>query len=206
MKIYFDIGANDGDFCFKWIEEKDVIVYAFEPQKELYEKLYTKSLDYDNFFVYNIAVSDNTDKLDGVTGKELFTYENHSVNSLFPFLKRDEYLEEEYVLKKIEWVETVRLDDFILKNNIDGVDFLKINTNGSEVSVLNSLGNLIERVKEIRTTSIVRGFRKSVPWPSGCKDDDIRDWMNTNNFEMSEKDVGQWYNWNFTDMTFVNKN
>ena len=144
MKIYFDIGANDGDFCFKWIEEKDVIVYAFEPQKELYEKLYTKSLDYDNFFVYNIAVSDNTDKLDGVTGKELFTYENHGVNSLFPFLKRDEYLSEEYVLKKIEWVETVRLDDFILKNNIDGVDFLKINTNGSEVSVLNSLGNLIE--------------------------------------------------------------
>tara|TARA_B100000902_G_scaffold41010_1_gene48640 strand:- start:65 stop:685 length:621 start_codon:yes stop_codon:yes gene_type:complete len=206
MKVYFDIGANDGDFCFKWIEEKDVIVYAFEPQKELYEELHTKSLGYDNFFVYNVAVSDHTDKLNGVPGKELFTYENHGVNSLFPFLQGDKYLQEEYVLKRIDWVETIRLDDFLLQNNIDNIDFMKINTNGSEVSVLNSLGNLIERVKEIRTTSIVRGLRKSVPWPSGCKDDDIRDWMNNNNFEMSEKDVGQWYNWNFTDMTFVNKN
>jgi|TARA_Y100000310_G_scaffold200312_1_gene200369 FkbM family methyltransferase len=206
MKVYFDIGATDGDFCLKWIKEKDVIVYAFEPQKELYEELYTKSLGYDNFFVYNVAVSDNKDKYNGVTSKQLFTYENYSVNSLFPFLKRDEYLEEEYVLKKIVWVETVRLDDFILKNNIDGVDFLKINTNGSEVSVLNSLGDLVERVKGVRTTSAIRSLRKIIPWPAGCKDDDICDWMSSNNFEMTENTVEKLLKWNSIDMIFVNKN
>jgi hypothetical protein len=47
--------------------------------------------------------------------------------------------------KEIDRVEFIRLDDYIEKNNIGGIDLLKIDVEGHELSVLKGLGKYLNK-------------------------------------------------------------
>lgn len=123
--IVFDVGANIGDWSKCILAYKpNVHIYAFEPIPAIYEH-YKKNLPLvDHIRAYNAALS-NYD------GQAQFCYypDAHSMSTL--------YLREVVKLKhqKIT-VDTIKLDTFCENNNIDRIDFLKIDTEGAEFDVV----------------------------------------------------------------------
>jgi len=137
--VVFDIGANVGN----WSEQALRVAphskfYAFEPIPSIFQQLKT-NLAPRGVSVHNCALSDYT----GV--KTLFFYpQNSELSSLHyrPILK--DMLQTEPT--QIE-VPTINLATFCRDNNIDHIDFLKIDTAGAEVEILRSAQSLLAEQK-----------------------------------------------------------
>ena len=135
--IIFDIGANIGSYSKKILEiNSDAIIYAFEPHPQNYQKLIT-NINCKQFKAYNYAVGSKTG--------ETLLYDYKDVNgSTHASIYKD-------VIEKIHnkasdncKVETVRLDEFCLKNQVAKIDFLKIDTEGNELDVLLGIRDYIK--------------------------------------------------------------
>jgi len=145
-KVFFDVGANDGQSSIH-IAENDgqCLVYAFEPTKNLCEELIKKTQHLKNYIVIPKAVSNFNGKSQFyVAGQadwgcsSLLKFSNKSKTE-WPgrtdFLVTDEYT-----------VDVIRLDDFIAENNITRIDYIHIDTQGSDLKVLEGLGEKISLV------------------------------------------------------------
>lgn len=123
--IFFDIGANLGNWtecASELLKSKNCAgtVYAFEPTHDSYAYLSSRFSQTTHVKVKNFAVSDTeTEKEFFVVGKLAGT------NSLTPLRGA-----------KVEKVMTLKLDDFLRRENIDKVRFVKSDTEGHDFSVL----------------------------------------------------------------------
>ncbi|MDF1615253.1 FkbM family methyltransferase [Desulfurivibrio dismutans] len=120
--IMLDVGACQGD-SFKSFLEAGWHVHAFEPNPPMHERIKKKYAKNKDLIVNQLAVSE-------VTGNQVPFYtseESIGISSLSSF--RDSH-------RQTAVVDTIRLDDYCLRNNIDSVDFLKIDTEGFDLMVL----------------------------------------------------------------------
>ena len=128
----FDVGAHEGQSAtyYKSIF-KNSNIYSFEPFQNSFEIL--KRLNLTNFKPYNLGLSDET-------GLESFSSNKGSAtNSLLSLsLSAKETWGGYEGLSQVERVdcEFTTLDDFCDENNVEFVDFLKIDVQGSEFRVL----------------------------------------------------------------------
>jgi len=126
FKVVFDVGANIGEWTelvSKTIPEAKV--YSFEPSKQTYAIL-AKNKFPENVKTFNIGLGEKTETLD------FFIYgEDSTLNSAF---NRD--LENNNLHATVEKAEFKTLDQFSKEQNIDRISFLKIDTEGNELSVL----------------------------------------------------------------------
>ena len=142
--IIFDVGANNGSSSFGFINEHNT-VYAFEPTPFLLERyLYPRrGLGY---IVIPKAVSDfngkSQFKIAGQSDWGCSSLNNFSedLNSTWP--GRMDFK----VTETID-VDVIRMDTFIEENNIQTVDFLHCDTQGSDLKVLKSFGEKISILK-----------------------------------------------------------
>ena len=120
-----DIGANKGQTIerFKKIFS-EAKIYAFEPTKNLAEKLDKIYMEDENVKIFNKAVGDKNGK------NNFFNYSNNELNSLYE-IKDLNF--KSYVKTKCE---VISLDKFCLDNNIEKIDILKIDTQGNEKKIL----------------------------------------------------------------------
>ena len=120
--VILDIGANIGNHTVYWAKKPNVHqIYSFEPVKRTYRKL-LKNIEINNLEdkvkPFNIGLSDQTT--------------NASIDRLYTFstgatvLKKDD--NGSFILKK--------LDDLVKECKIHRIDFIKIDTEGFEKSVL----------------------------------------------------------------------
>lgn len=125
LKVFFDVGANIGDYS-KEVKEffPNAKIYSFEPVKGTFETL-KKRVD---AHVYNFGLGKKEETLTIFYGDE----KNSPHSSLF------EEVEKKHKKKKIlsEKVKIRKLDNFIKENKIKKIDFLKIDVEGNEFSVL----------------------------------------------------------------------
>jgi FkbM family methyltransferase len=126
--VYFDIGANVGNDISKIskvFKNRDLEVHAFEPIGRLANLLKDK---YPNIKVNNLAISDKK-------GVEMFYERKISSQSSFsqnidtPL----ENIEAQYE------TNTETLKYYIINNQIEKIDFLKIDTEGHDFEALSSL-------------------------------------------------------------------
>lgn len=155
MKVYFDVGANNGSWGINKVYSEDCIVYAFEPTPELCQKIKLRC-SHPNYHLIPKAV--------GLTpGKANFNVQglaNWGCSSLLEF-KSEEELAVTWpgveVLKKTHSIEVdvIRMDDFCMENNIQRIDFFHCDTQGNDLNVLKSFGDYISIVEagEIETCS-----------------------------------------------------
>lgn len=123
-------------------------VVAFELDKDECEKLNQKSPKGIKFFPY--ALGEKNEK------KKLYITNHPMCTSLYKpnekFMKLFNNLHFAY-LKNIQDVETVSLDFFLKKENINFVDFIKIDIQGAELDVLKggveSLKNILTIITEV---------------------------------------------------------
>ncbi len=128
--ILMDIGANKGNWTAKANETllhqaKTGIIYAFEPAKATYEFLAKRFNAKKNITLNKLALSNSI----GVT--DFFVIEALAgTNSLHE--NKDSIVEK---------VQTTTFDDYVEKNDLNAIAFVKIDTEGHDLSVLHGAKN-----------------------------------------------------------------
>ena len=144
--IIFDIGCFKGNFSIN-LKKKIAIdsdFYLFDANPELKIK---------NFKYENIAISDKV----GTSKFNLNTFFPSSGSSLKDIIKNDfiwnvtRRLFSFNLLKTFKTieVETTTIDNICIKNNINEIDVLKIDTEGSELNVLKGASKMLKNTKII---------------------------------------------------------
>lgn len=200
-KIGFDIGSWNGDTLYKFPDYD--IIYAFEPHPIGFNELQFKNIS--NVKCYNLGIS-------SIPGIKTFYAEKKPIyGGCSSFLKLDEAGEFTKTLKE-RWkmnfemipyqIECVRLDDFMKKNNISHIDFLKIDTQGSDYDVVLSLGEKIVKVKKIELEIILKPFYKEQP-----SRDTVVEYLTNKGFELIEEIPNHEENKGYeNNLTFLNTN
>ena len=154
----FDVGANVGQSVerFKKIFGDNANIYAFEPQKNCYDELINKFRNTNNVKAFNVLVSnESNDVIFNISADK-----NNTQSSIYEYddAKYTQINNLKMVRKEIIKKEKlIKLDDFCNKHKIDNIDFLKIDTQGSEVDVLKSAEQLIFE-KKIKILEIEMNF------------------------------------------------
>jgi FkbM family methyltransferase len=145
--VHVDVGANNGDTSVHIAKDHpNGLVYAFEPTPHMIEITKSKSHHLRNYFLVEKAVSD-------YNGKAIFNVAGQAdwgCSSLLSFSDKSQTdwpgRTDFVVTEEIE-VDVIRLDSFIEENNIQQIDYIKIDTQGSDLKVLQGLGKYISIVK-----------------------------------------------------------
>ncbi|MCK9582001.1 MAG: FkbM family methyltransferase [Methanoregula sp.] len=122
---FFDVGANVGEWTNFVLELRpSAKIYSFEPSDDSFNKI-SQNVKSENVRLVKMALGDKNEMV------EFNIYGDYStLNSVSNRVGIGLT-----VLKK-QKVEMEKLDDFCLKNNIDRIDFLKIDVEGGELKVL----------------------------------------------------------------------
>jgi FkbM family methyltransferase len=147
-KIFFDVGANFGTSSIhKAKSDPETIVYAFEPTPELILHLKTQTFYLKNYNVVGKAVSD----YEGTATFNVSGLCDWGCSSLLEFSDKSKTEwpgRTDFVVSKQIQVDVIRLDNFIIENNIDVIDYFHCDTQGSDLDVLYGLGEKISIIKE----------------------------------------------------------
>ena len=136
-----DIGASGG-ISPRWAKlTSNYKTILFEPHLEAFKKL--NSAVSDNQVVLNSGLSDRSGNVD------FYLCKKQMVSSMFipdfPFINKF-FDPERYNIVKTCKILTDTLDSQLLKNNIGNVDFIKVDTQGSELLILKGGENTLKNV------------------------------------------------------------
>ena len=177
-KIGFDIGACIGETISKF-DGFDKI-YAFEPAPYMFNILIENHKNDSRIEFHQTAISDEN-------SVRPFRYHQHYGYSSFLEIDNEgEFAQTLYDLDpgfdnvtSIIDVQTKRLDTFMQENYIEHIDFLKIDTQGTDLNVIKSLGKMIDKVDTIEMEVQTKPLYKN----SSSKEE-IIDFMNKSNFNL----------------------
>jgi FkbM family methyltransferase len=142
--IIFDVGAHIGQtyeiyrklFPFAYI-------YCFEPCPDSFKKLESTISKHSSSFGYQMAVSKS------IGQANLNLNLSSATNSLLETDQRGKDYWGKGLLETVDKVvvDTINLDDFCKKNNIENINILKIDTQGHEFDVLLGAQSLLKNQK-----------------------------------------------------------
>jgi len=126
--IVADLGANIGIFSLYAESKKAKKIYAFEPIKD-YALLFEKNLkNYSNVLLFKSAISYRTGE-----GEILYNFQDNTI--LKDVYNKFNWKEEE-INQRVK-INLISINDFMI--NIEKIDFLKIDIEGSEYDILESI-------------------------------------------------------------------
>lgn len=135
--LFFDIGANVGQTVKDFKEVfKNATIHAFEPSPNTFEILEHNTSNIKKLYLWNYGV--------GSTGEDLLLNE-YNFSNLNSFYDIHNY--ELCKLKGKTLVKTTTVDQFMIKNDIQLVDVLKIDTEGFELEVFKGAINSFKESK-----------------------------------------------------------
>jgi len=146
--IIFDIGANSGCYSiFYATKYKNSKIYSFEPVKTIYHKL-KKNLHMNkikNIKSYNFGFFDKEMKSkiglpSNKKGNRVNNKKNYLVNDGFYSI---------FEKKNPQQIKLKTFDNFIKKNMVKKISFIKIDTEGSEYQILKGAQNSIKKFRPI---------------------------------------------------------
>jgi len=148
-QVVFDVGANIGQTSMSLRKFfPDSIIYAFEPVASTYTKLIDNTKD-ANVKAYNFGFGDEEKK------SELFLQDDSGLNSLVEDLNKPKTIN-----SSPEKVAITTLNNFCSQENIHIINFLKIDTEGYGLNVLNGAKRLLQK-GNINWIFIEVGFNKN---------------------------------------------
>jgi FkbM family methyltransferase len=135
-----DVGANVGLFTvFIAMNIPGAAIHCFEPSNALHEAFRANTAAFPNIFLHPAALSDHD-------GRETFyLHPQHPGQSSLKF-REDSRQDAPLVEESVTVQDAGSAFDAL---QLDSVDILKVDTEGSEVAILQSLGRRLDRVKHI---------------------------------------------------------
>ncbi len=146
MKVFFDVGANDGEDSIAYARANpDALVYAFEPSPYLVEVIKKNSSDLENYTIITAAVSN-------YNGSSTFNIcrDLQGLGSLLEWGKDVKKLWPYFNLEFHEQIDVnvIKLETFIEENNITNITYFHCDTQGNDLKVLQGLGKYIDIIQE----------------------------------------------------------
>ncbi|OGZ71031.1 MAG: hypothetical protein A2904_01460 [Candidatus Staskawiczbacteria bacterium RIFCSPLOWO2_01_FULL_33_9] len=135
--IIFDVGANIGDYSMavNSIFKERAQLYCFEPSKETFVILEENLKNHKNIKLYNFGF--------GEDNKQTVLYSDKKGSGLASLYDRKlEY--HGITMDQRENVTIKRLDDFCRENNIEHINFLKMDVEGNELNILKGAEKMIK--------------------------------------------------------------
>lgn len=155
-KVFFDIGANIGYYtCFASAANKDVKVYSFEPGNgaHYYLSKNIKLNNAQNTQLFKLALSDQNGSIN--------FYELYNVKYpyLEHFLSGTNATQNTFNRANVNEYEvpTRRLDDFVKEQNLECLDVIKIDTEGTEQYILAHATETITKFQPIVICEVLPG-------------------------------------------------
>jgi len=138
IKVVVDVGSNLGSYIkFLLKTFNDVKIYSIEPNIELLNKQKKMFKNFSNISYHQYAITNRS-------GKKNFYLRN--INSHSSLDENHPEREINDVVNVIQ-VNTLTLEDFMNLNKIEKIDLLKVDTEGNEVKILESMSNLLKNGK-----------------------------------------------------------
>ena len=192
---WIDVGAHHGETTLQWaIANPGLKVYALEPNLSAAAALLDRA---PNYFVVPMAVAES----DGVA--EFHINALDAASSLLPL---NEAATRTWIggkglrVTSVVTVPTVRLDTFMDLIGVSSVDFLKIDAQGADFSVLRSAGSRLRNINKITLEADVTPTRL---YEGSAGRDEIIAYLDQQGFRLADVELqcyGQEEN-----LTFVNK-
>lgn len=133
-----EIGANDGGNTSKFF--KDAMVWSFEPNPFLAKTLRYKFRNNTNIQIIEKAVGD----FDGTSTFNISADgQSSSLYELSTFSKENTKIK--YVSQVL--VDVIRMDTFLIENNIDIIDYFHCDAQGNDLTILKSFGDKLESIR-----------------------------------------------------------
>jgi FkbM family methyltransferase len=136
--VFFDVGANVGDYSLALRKTfPNAAIYSFEPVKDTFDTL-SKNTGAHHIDLYNIGFGDKA-------GTGIIYNTVNNINTEIASLYKDVFSD---LFKSDDTISTTEfqmdtIDNFCYQRNISKIDFLKIDVEGHELSILNGASNLL---------------------------------------------------------------
>jgi FkbM family methyltransferase len=145
LAVLFDVGANVGQSCLLYRRLfPDAVIHAFEPVPATHLKLAQAVAGTNNIHVHNVALSAS----DGVMA--MHPAEWSTMNRLAESGQSD----------GTEQVVTRRLDSFCCEHGIRHIDFLKVDTEGHDLTVLEGAGDFLRDIDFIQCEASANRYNR----------------------------------------------
>lgn len=169
-KNIFEIGANyaqDAEALRTYFKLQPLDIWVFEAHPDLFMEIKKR---YD-FHAFNAAVYNENSKL-SFQAVDIHQTKNTGISSILPHQFSKEKM-------KTVTVDSIRMDDFMEKNRIDHIDFLKLDAEGCNYEVLEGFGS---RLKDVRAIHVEA--EHYVVWKGQKLYADIEALLTANDFSM----------------------
>lgn len=175
IKTVFDVGACTGIEGVRFAEKlQNSNVYSFEPVPSSYENVLLVTKDVDNIHPYNIALSNYNGKT-----KLYFSYQNHGGSSILE-PKNDINSIKTLGSKFLEMeVDVLTLKNWCETNNVDTVDLMWVDVQGSELNVFEGMEDLLKTTKGILVECSLQPYYKD-----GVTIDEVEKYLNEYGLEL----------------------
>ena len=136
----FDVGANVGEYskALSKVFGTKAIIYSFEPSINTYKLFIEKTKNINSIIPNNLGLSDKE------CNQTLYTNSEGSGLASVYQRKLDHFGID---MNKQEKIKLTTIDLYCSKNKIEQIHFLKLDTEGHELSALNGAKNMIENGK-----------------------------------------------------------
>lgn len=142
--IVLDIGANIGLHSINFSKVvKEGLVFSFEPSSEVFGLLLKNVKDINNIVPVNIGISDSK------TITDFYIASDNAYSSLKDTKRKE--------IKKAVKVVCFPLDEFFKGLKLDNIDFIKIDVEGFEQSVIEGMQWLLEKHRPVVFCEIYKG-------------------------------------------------
>jgi FkbM family methyltransferase len=138
-KIIFDIGANRGQVTRQYAEIfPGAFIHAFEPFEEFHTLFHRENPGNPNIRLNALALSEKEGDAD------FYLNESGDTNSLLESIAIGASSDRSCTNIGSRKVKTMTLEKYCLEKNIRGIDILKMDTQGSELSILKGGERLLQ--------------------------------------------------------------
>jgi FkbM family methyltransferase len=183
--ITLEAGAHKGkDTLAMHAQWPKSMIHTFEPVPHLYEKLKEKVSDIPSIHCYQLA-------LNYQIGTATLYESIGKIDAASSLLAPHDYFNE----KPIQFIQievpTITIDAWTHENDIKKIDFMWLDLQGAELSVLKAAGNILKTVKVIHTeANLIERYKNSPLYP------ELKDWLESQGFEVIAESFykGSWGN------------
>lgn len=170
------IGVDTTEMSILW---PNGVIYAFEPIPEIFGRLKANTRKMKNVHCFPLALSDTTGTL------KMFVSSGTSDGSSSLLAPKEHLVEHPDVLfQTTTQVQSTTLDDWIAVYRVARVDFLWLDVQGAELSVLKASPRILRSVRAIYTEVSLKEVYEGVPlYP------ELRGWLEEQGFRVERQEL-----------------